>query len=268
MKNIKVCGIQIECKPCDIEYNIDKSIKWIAKCIEQHSPKLIVFPETVTTGFNTGLTAKELNNIVDKIPGKTTDKITKAAKKYNTYIIWTTYERAPDNKVYNSAVLISDKGEIIGVYRKIHPFPSEKAWTIPGNKIEVYNTDIGNIAMMICYDGDFSELARIIGIKGVDIIARPSAFLRSFDTWKLTNEARAYDSQAYLIATNLIGKDKGENYYYGHSMIVTPHGHRLAQALCREEIIYATLTRDPLKYASYGTNSHMVSELKVRSLNS
>lgn len=260
MKEITVCGIQIESKPCDIEYNIDNSIVWIEKCVEQYFPKLVVFPETVTTGFNTGLSAKKLNSLVDKIPGKTTEKITQAAKKYKTYVIWTTYERAGNNKVYNSAVLISDKGKIVGVYRKVHPFPTERKWTVAGDKVDVFKTDIGKIGMMICFDGDFPELARINGIKGAEIIARPSAFLRSFDTWKLTNTARAYDSRAYLIAVNVVGKDNGDTYYYGHSMIVSPHGQRIAQALCREEIVYAKLTKDPLKYASYGSNSPMLSD--------
>ncbi len=265
MKNITVCGIQIEIKPCDIDFNIKKSISWIEKCIENHNPDLIVFPETVSTGFNTGLSAKELNGLVDKIPGETTDDIAKTAKENKVHIVWTTYERADNGKVYNSAVLINNMGEIAGVYRKTHPFPLEKKWTVPGEKVEVYNTDIGNIGIMICYDGDFPELARIMGIKKSEIIVRPSAFLRSFDTWKLTNTARAYDSQSYLVAVNAVGNDAGENCYYGHSMIVSPHGRRIAQGLCRDEIIYAELNEDPMKYASYGSDSPMISDnIKLR----
>ncbi|MGM0441678.1 MAG: carbon-nitrogen hydrolase family protein [Elusimicrobiota bacterium] len=259
-KNLKVCGVQMESKPADIDYNINKGVSWINKCADEYSADLVVFPETVTTGFNTGLSPEELHDLVDDIPGKTTQKISEAARDNSTFVIWTTYERGPDKKVYNSAVLISDKGDIVGVYRKVHPFPAEKEWTVPGNKVEVYDTGIGKIGMIICFDGDFAELARIMGIKGVDIIARPSAFLRSFDTWNLTNSARAYDSRAHLIGVNQIGTDNSGSHYYGHSMIVTPQGQRIAQALCNEEVIHATLTDKPLKYASYGDSIPMLSD--------
>ncbi|MFH1414811.1 MAG: carbon-nitrogen hydrolase family protein [Elusimicrobiota bacterium] len=258
--NLTVCGIQIESITCDIDGNITKALEWIERCKESYEPDLVVFPETYTTGFATGLNAEELSNLVDQIPGKTTDKIAEAAKKYSVNIVWPTYEPASEKGVYNSAVLIGDDGDIKGVYRKIHPFPTEKEWTVPGTGIDVYETSIGRIGMMICYDGDFPELARIMGIKKCDIIVRPSAFLRSFDTWKLTNSARAYDSRAYVVAVNAVGKDKGEQYYYGHSMIVSPLGHRLAQGLCREEVIYATLSNEPLKYASYGSEAPMLSD--------
>ncbi len=260
MDDVTICGVQMESKASDIEYNIEKGIDWLVKASEEYSADLVVFPETVTTGFATGLEAKQLHDLVDDIPGKTTAPIQKMAKKLNLHVIWPTYERGPDNKVYNSAVLIDRAGEVVGVYRKVHPFPTEQEWTIPGDKVEVYDTDIGKIGMMICFDGDFSELARIMGKKGARIIARPSAFLRSFDTWKLTNTARAYDSRAYLVAANQVGIDNGGTYYYGHSMIASPQGRQVAQALCREEIVHTAVDDREWDYASYGNSIPMLSD--------
>ncbi len=259
-KDIIVCGAQIESITADIDANLKKGAEWIARCVDEYSADLVVFPETITTGFSTGLSPKKLNRLVDEIPGKTTESIAAAARKNKTHVIWTTYERGPDNKVYNSAVLITDNGEITGIYRKIHPFPTEKEWTVPGNKAEVFDTDIGKIGIFICFDGDFPELARIMGIKGADIIARSSAFLRSFDTWSLTNRARAYDSRTHLIAVNQVGRDNSNSLYYGHSMVVTPQGQRIAQALSNEEIIHTKITEEPLRYASYGDSTPMLSD--------
>ena len=260
MDAVNICGVQMESKPVDIEYNIDKGITWLEKAVSEYEADLVVFPETVTTGFATGLDAGELCELVDDVPGATTRPIMEAAKRLNTHVIWPTYESGPDNKVYNSAVLIDNSGDVVGVYRKVHPFPTEQEWTIPGAKVEVYDTDIGKIGMMICFDGDFSELARIMGKKGARIIARPSAFLRSFDTWRLTNTARAYDSRAYLVAANQVGIDNGGTYYYGHSMIATPQGRRVAQALCREEIVHATVDEREWDFASYGNSIPMLSD--------
>ncbi|NLB34536.1 MAG: carbon-nitrogen hydrolase family protein [Elusimicrobia bacterium] len=265
MKNVNLCGVQIEPILCDLDASMKKSVEMIEKCVDEYSADLIVFPETVATGFITGLDAKELRKYTDEIPGKTTEAIQEAARKNKTHVVWTTYEPAPDGKLYNSAVLIDPKGDVLGVYRKVHPFPAEYGWTAPGNKVEVFKTDIGNIGMIICFDGDFAELARIMAKKNVHIIARPSAFLRSFDVWELTNAARAYDSRAYLVGVNYIGKDKGPAYYYGHSMIVSPQGRRLAQALSREEIIHAEVDWTDLDYASFGSNVEFLADnIKTR----
>ena len=65
---------------------------------------------------------------------------------------------------------------------------------------------------------------------GAEVIVRPSALLRSFEIWDLTDRARAYDNHVYIVACNAVGADAGANYYFGHSMIVDPIAHSLAQA--------------------------------------
>jgi predicted amidohydrolase len=119
----------------------------------------------------------------------------------------------------------------------------------------VYETPLGTIGMIICYDGDFPELSRLLAVKGAEIIVRVSALQRSYDIWYITNAARAYDNHVYLLASNLIGPDACGNYGFGHSMIVTPIAWRLAQARGTEEIIAAKLDPDPLRYITWGSKS-------------
>jgi len=260
MKECTVCGIQIYIKPMDIEENIKKVVKWIDIAMDKYHPDLIVLPETITTGFVPNMPKKEFYEILDFIPGKHTKKIQKAANKHKVYTVLPIYEKGEkEDVIYNSSALISREGEIMGIYRKTHPFATERigggGWTTPGYETPVFDTDIGKIGMIICYDGDFPELCRVMALKGAEIIVRPSAFLRTFDHWNLTNSARAYDNHVYFIAVNSIGLDAGGNCYYGHSMIVSPIAQRLAQARGTEEIITATLSPDPLKYISYGSDS-------------
>jgi predicted amidohydrolase len=122
----------------------------------------------------------------------------------------------------------------------------------------VVETPLANIGITICYDGDFPELFRAEAIMGAEVIVRPSALLRSFEIWELTNRARAYDNHVYIVACNAIGPDAGGNYYFGHSMIVDPISHKLAQGRGTEEIIYAELDPDPIKRITYGANSPMI----------
>jgi predicted amidohydrolase len=184
-------------------------------------------------------------------------------KKEVTKVIDVKYEKDESSKtIYNSSVLIDDRGEILGKYRKTHPFPTERkeggGWTTPGNETTVIDTKLGKIGMIICYDGDFPELSRVLALKGAQIITRPSALLRSYDIWELTNLARAYDNHVYMIGVNSIGPDAGENYYFGNSMIVSPIAQKLAQARGGEEIITALISPDPIKYVTYGAKSPMI----------
>jgi len=259
MKEFIVAGVQIAAKPNDVEANIKKSLEWIPKAVDLGA-ELIVFPETITTGFAPGLSKEELWDLMDFANGRTTEAIQKAAAKYGKYIIWPTYERGKERGVvYNSAFLIDRSGEIIGTYRKTHPWPGERVdcgnWVTPGDTADAYDTDLGKIGIIICYDGDFPNLSTTIALKGAEVIVRPAAFLRTYDHWWATNFARAYDNHVYVVGVNAVGTDAAGSLYYGHSMIVGPNGWKLAQARCSEEIVYAKVSPDGFKYIYGGMTS-------------
>jgi beta-ureidopropionase len=263
MKEFIACCVQIAVTPNDVRANVDKSVVWLEKAVQEYGAELVVFPETVTTSFVTGLEVGELWDLVDAVPGHTTRDIQAAAKSLGVHVVWPTYRRGPERGVvYNSAILVGPDGEIIGIYDKTHPFPLERrdcgGWVTLGNRADVFKTALGDIGMIICYDGDFPELSRLLAVKGAEIIVRPSALLRSFDIWYITNAARAYDNHVYVVATNAVGPDAGGSYYFGHSMIVTPIAWRLAQARGGEEIIAAKLDPDPLRYVTWGSKSPQV----------
>lgn len=187
----------------------------------------------------------------------------RVAQELGVFLAFGAYERGPERGVvYNSALLVGPSGEILGVYRKTHLFPTERranaGWSTPGTEPCVINTPLANIGLTICYDGDFPELYRAEALLGAEVILRPSALLRSFEIWELTNRARAYDNHVYLVACNAVGPDAGNNYFFGHSMIVDPISHKLAQARGTEEVVYAELDPDPIKHLTYGANTPMI----------
>lgn len=263
MKDFIAACTQMSVVPNDIGANIEKGVEWLKRAVSEHDAELVVFPETATTGFVTGLDRDELWDLIDNVPGSTTRPIQTAARELGVHVVWPTYRRGPERgEVYNSAVLIGPEGEIAGIYDKTHPFPLERrdcgGWVTLGTKAEVFETALGTIGMIICYDGDFPELSRVLAVKGAEIIVRPSALLRSYDIWYITNCARAYDNHVYVVATNSVGPDAGGSHYFGHSMIVTPIAWRLAQARGGEEIIAARLDSDPLRYVTWGSKSPQV----------
>jgi predicted amidohydrolase len=263
MKEFVAACVQIAATPNDVQANVNKGVAWLEQAVKEHAAELVVFPETITTGFVTNLSANELWDLVDEVPGRTTRDVQAAAKALNAHVVWPTYRRGPERGiVYNSAILIGPDGEIVGIYDKTHLFPVERrdcgGWSTAGSRADVFETALGSIGMIICYDGDFPELSRLLAVKRAEVIVRPSALLRSFDIWYITNCARAYDNHVYLVATNSVGSDAGGTYYFGHSMIVTPIAWRLAQARGEEEIISARLSPDPLRYVTWGSKSPQV----------
>jgi predicted amidohydrolase len=263
MKEFRAAAVQIAVKPNDIKYNIDKVCHWMEKAVKENEAELIIFPETVTTGFTPNMPFDDFYSMLNSIPGFETDAVSRAAKQLGVHVVLPMYEKDMVRKViYNSSVLIDDNGEILGIYRKTHPFPTERkeggGWTTPGNETLVIDTKLGRIGMIICYDGDFPELSRVLALKGAQIITRPSALLRSYDIWELTNMARAYDNHVYMIGVNSVGPDAGENYYFGNSMIISPIAQKLAQARGGEEVISSIIGPDPIKYVTYGAKSPMI----------
>lgn len=272
MKEFVAACAQFAITPKDVRANIEKAVHWLEQAAKENDADLVVLPESVTTGFVTGLDAFALWDLVPEIPGPVTAPIQRAAKALGIHVVLPSYRRSAERGiVYNSAALIGPAGEVIGIYDKTHPFPAERrdcgGWTTCGDHANVYETALGTIGMMICYDGDFPELSRLLAVKGAEVVVRPSALLRSFDIWNLTNSARAYDNHVYIVATNAVGPDAGQNYYFGHSMIVNPIAWRLAQARGGEEIIAAKLDPDPMRYVTTGSKSEqMFDHLQDRNL--
>ncbi|UCD98362.1 MAG: carbon-nitrogen hydrolase family protein [Chloroflexota bacterium] len=260
MKEFIAACVQIAITPNEVQANIEKGILWLERAVNDYGAELVVFPETVTTGYDTRLDAGQLWDLVDEAPGRITHAVQAKAKELGVHVVWPTYRRAGERgRVYNSAILIGPQGEIVGIYDKTHPAPWERqdggGWALVGDRADVFQTSLGDIGMIICYDGDFPELSRLLAVKGAEIIIRVSALQRSYDIWYITNAARAYDNHVYLLASNLIGPDAAGNYGFGHSMILTPIAWRLAQARGTEEIIAARLDPDPLRYITWGSKS-------------
>jgi predicted amidohydrolase len=132
----------------------------------------------------------------ESIPGHLTQMISDKAKKYNTYIIFSMFER--DNGcIYNTAVLIDRKGEIAGKYRKTHlPLCEAEAGVTPGNEYPVFKTDFGTVGMIICWDHWFPETARIIRQNGAEIL-----FIPTLGYAPAQARARAVDNGLYVVVS-------------------------------------------------------------------
>jgi predicted amidohydrolase len=167
---------------------------------------------------------------VSEVPGPVTEPVQEAARRLGVHVVLGTYERGPERgTVYNTAVVIGPEGGVLGRYRKTHLFCGED-WVTAGDRAVVVETPLARLGLMICFDGDYPELARIEAVRGAEVICRPSALLRSADIWELTNRARAYDNHVFVVGANATGIDPAGVIYFGNSMIVTPVAEVVARA--------------------------------------
>jgi deaminated glutathione amidase len=243
---VQVAPLPVALTPATIAANCGRAADWLRRCVEATGAELVVLPETASTGFSPGIGPDDLWDLVAAIPGPLTEPIQDACRDVGVHAVWGTYERGPQRGVvYNSAVLIGPAGDVLGVYRKTHPFCTELrsrgGWVTPGDEVCVVETELGRLGMIICFDGDFPELSRITAVRGAELIARPSALLRSADIWELTNRARAYDNHVFVVGANATGIDPAGTIYFGNSMIVTPIAEVVARAASHESWVSARL---------------------------
>lgn len=226
--------------------NCERAADWLRRCVEATGAELVVLPETASTGFSPGIGPEDLWDLVAPVPGPLTAPIQEACRELGVHAVWGTYEQGPARGVvHNSAVLVGPGGDVLGVYRKTHPFCTELrsrgGWVTPGDEVCVVETELGRIGLIICFDGDYPELSRITAVRGAELIARPSALLRSADIWELTNRARAYDNHVYVVGANATGIDPAGVIYFGNSMIVTPIAEVVARGSSHEGWVSARL---------------------------
>jgi predicted amidohydrolase len=264
MKGFILACVQMASRPMAPRENTERALALVEQAVRDTGAQLVVLPETVTTGFTPSCGADELWDLVERFDGPLSQLVGRAAAQHGVHIVFPAYERGPERGVvYNSVALIGPDGAVLGTYRKTHLFPTERlaggGWSTPGSEPVVVKTTLGNVGLTVCYDGDFPELYRCEAVMGAEVIVRPSALLRSFSIWELTNRARAYDNHVYIGACNAVGPDAGGHYYFGHSMIVSPIAQVLALARGTDgEIAAAELDPDPIKRVSWGSPAPMI----------
>ena len=251
-EKVEVAAVQMDIAWLDPEKNLEKMLSFIERIHREKDVDLIVFPELANTGYikeRDKEFGKQYLKKAEKIPGPFTEALGEAAKKHGFHIISGFCELHPEvpATVYNSAVMMSPRGEIVGVHHKLHIPGEENHYFCPGSTTDVYRTDLGNIGMNVCYDAIFPELSRILALKGAEIIC--AVFNRpkrpSYDSLYHVAATRAYENRIYFIICNRVGKEVSE--FLGRSVIAGPDGQILSQSNGEgEEIIYATLYQDKI----------------------
>ncbi len=191
----------------------------------------------------------------EPIPGKTTRFFQRLAKKLNISLIVPIFERRTGGLYHNSVVLIDQEGALAGFYRKMHiphdPCFYEKFYFAPGDLgFRVFKTPVARIGISICWDQWYPEVARLLALRGAEILFFPSAigWLSGVDgasariekkAWKTVQIAHAVTNGVFVACVNRVGRE-GKITFWGSSFVADPRGAVLAEASQdKEEILFA-----------------------------
>lgn len=215
-----------------------------------HGADLIVLPELATTGY-VFETREEAYAHSEPVPGgRSVDMFTRIATERNLFIVGNVVEQA-NGKLYDTAVLVGPDG-YIGRYRKTHLWNTEKLWFTPGDEgFSVFDTRIGRIGLLVCWDIWFPETARIVTQLGADIICIPTGWVWTppplYDQSGVCMAAHltitaAHANNVFIATADRIGQERGAGFM-GNSLIAGTNGWPIDRIAGPDEdtIIYADI---------------------------
>jgi len=252
---IKVAAMQMSCS-WEIEENILNAKNLIQQAAKQGAN--IILPQEL---FQTPYFCIQYDEEIFKLAqtfenNKILEQFSKLAKDLQIVLPISFFEK--ENNVYfNSIAVIDSDGKILGKYRKSH-IPDgagylEKYYFNPGNTgFKVWDTNFGKIGIGICWDQWFPEAARIMALKGAEILFYPTAIgdelmseYDSSEAWQRVMQGHAAANIMPVVASNRIGSEsvKGQtNGFYGKSFICDRSGKIIEEASKdKEEIILADI---------------------------
>lgn len=225
------------------ERNLGEMSFWAQEAVNKHA-RLVVFPECSLTGYNY-VSRDEALEQAEPLPGPASAHLVDVAVELDIYIVFGLIERSGD-RLYNSAALIGPEG-IVGVYRKTHlPWEAVDRFVDKGDgPFSVFDTSIGRIGILICYDMRFPEPARILALQGADIIVHPTNLPPEGSPQPdYIYQTRAAENRVWIVSADRVGNERGVRFI-GRSAIVDPTGKKVAEGSeDAEELVMAEI--DPL----------------------
>ena len=229
----------------DVAANLDAHLRYIDEAAGRGA-ELVVFPEVSLHGYPQDVTSAELGPVLERVyaaaepvpEGPSVRALADRARRRGVHVVYGLHEAGERRGiVYNTTVLTGPAGHI-GSYRKVHVGVAERlVWRL-GHEWPVFETALGRIGMLICWDAEFPESARELTLRGAELLVVSSAWDRfghdgepgasvSEQLYELYLRARAAENGRWLVAANYVG-ELGGRHYIGAGQIVSPLGAVLA----------------------------------------
>jgi predicted amidohydrolase len=231
---MRVAAVQMDIKILEKDLNLQNVLQRLEDAARQRA-NLVVFPECALTGY-CFTDFQEAWPLAEVIPGTSSAELARAAKELDCTAVLGLLEREND-RIYNSAVVVGPDG-ILGVHRKVHmPYLGIDRFASPGNlPFPTFQAGECRFGINICFDCSFPESARVLKLKGAQLLVVSTDWPGSSDTWKHTPKVRAAENHMFAVVADRIGTERGFAFA-GHSQILDCEGHVLAEAGDSEEAV-------------------------------
>jgi len=218
--------------PGDPAANLDAARHWIGQA-GAVGADIIVLPEMWACGYDVGTLASDAAAAAQPVPGPLTDTLGTLARQHGLWVFAGSVPERDGDRIYNTATVFSRAGKLVTRHRKAHLYrpTGEHVVFAPGPALTTFtDPELGHVAVTVCYDGDFPEVAAALAARGADLVIEPAAY-----EW----EARAYWDRYYPGAALANGQwwvlanqcgSTASGTLLGASKIISPAGAVLAEA--------------------------------------
>jgi N-carbamoylputrescine amidase len=241
----------------DPDANLHTAVTRVREAAAQGA-RVICLPELFRSQYFAQREDHAAFDLAEPIPGPSTEALGKAARETGAVVIVPIFERRAPGLYHNSAVVIDGNGETRGVYRKMHipddPAYYEKFYFTPGDLgFRAFDTQVGRIGTLVCWDQWYPEGARLTALQGAGILFYPTAIgwhpaekkshgAQQLDAWRTVQRAHAISNGVFVAAVNRVGHEKpaggGDGIeFWGHSFLADPFGVVVAEASADKEAL-------------------------------
>ncbi len=249
-RNIKVGLVQLTISS-DIGQNIQKlSLK--VRDVVAKGAQLVVLQELHNSLYFCQVEEPANFDLAETIPGNSTNIYGKLAKELGIVLVTSLFEKRAPGVYHNTSVVFDTDGSIAGKYRKMHipddPAYYEKFYFTPGDiGFEPIQTSLGKLGVLICWDQWYPEAARLMALKGAEVLIYPTAIgwestdlenekMRQKDAWVLSQRGHAVANGLHVISVNRVGHELDPSgvtngiQFWGNSFVAGPQGEIIAEA--------------------------------------
>jgi len=221
---------------------------------------LVCLPELFRSLYFAQREDAALFDLAEPVPGPTTDVLGKVAKRARVVVIAPIFERRAPGLYHNTAAVIDADGRLVGLYRKMHipddPAYYEKFYFTPGDLgFRVFDTRVGRIGTLVCWDQWYPEGARLTALQGANILFYPTAIgwhprekashgRQQLDAWRTIQRSHAIANGVYVAAVNRVGYEPagsedhaGGIEFWGSSFLADPFGAVVTEAPADREAL-------------------------------
>ena len=244
-------GLVQQANTADLRYNLQKLSENIA-AVAAHGAELVVLQELHNSLYFCQTEDTRLFDLAEPVPGPSTRFYSELAAMHRVVLVTSLFEKRAPGLYHNTAVVFDKDGSIAGKYRKMHipddPAYYEKFYFTPGDiGFEPIQTSVGKLGVQVCWDQWYPEGARLMALKGAEILIYPTAIgwestdtdeekARQLGAWVTVQRGHAVANGLPVVAVNRVGHEPDPSgqtngiQFWGNSFVAGPQGELLAVA--------------------------------------